>query len=480
MKLTKAPSTNQMSTGKQTTVPLAGSSNAAPVEKKTARKSLGRGMLSFVGGGITEAKDERSCEADYLGIGLNEKLIKMMSKFNKENSAMTETVIFSDNMVKINKRDKPQERVLLITTKAVYNLIPGDLTKCKRRIPLALIDSVTMSEVSDEFVVHVPGEYDYRMMSLRKQEVIKALSEGYSNLVKGETLQINKTKQIVLKSVTTTRNSTKAPAATTKASGRFNLPFVGRAFGQRLSVSTPSGEDQETLSTEKGGKVTDWAHGDQESKVTPEDFNLIKVIGRGSFGKVMLVTLKGDESKIYALKVLIKEAIIARNQVEHTIAEREILEMIDHPFLMKLYWAFQTDAKLYLVMDYLRGGELFFHLKNERRFSEARSQFYAAEILMALGELHRKMIIYRDLKPENILLDNQGHLRLTDFGLSKRYQEGEQALTFCGTPEYLAPEVVMGVGHGKEVDWWSLGLLSLFIINRFFKYTRTNARINSS
>jgi serine/threonine protein kinase len=133
--------------------------------------------------------------------------------------------------------------------------------------------------------------------------------------------------------------------------------------------------------------------------------------------------------------------------------------MIDHPFLMKMYWAFQTETKLYFVMDYLRGGELFFHLKNERRFPESRAQMYAAEILMALGELHRHMIIYRDLKPENILLDNQGHLRLTDFGLSKRYTEGEQAQTFCGTPEYLAPEIVLGVGHSKEVDWWSLGIL---------------------
>lgn len=351
-----------------------------------------------------------------------------------------------------------RSRVILITTKALYNFAPGDLSKCKRRIPLALIDSITMSEVSDEFVVHVPGEYDYRMMSLKKLEVVKTISEQYAKLVQGESLQVNKTKQIVLKSVTVTRNSAKPGAPVNASKSTFSL--FGFGSSRKSVSSTPSADDQETLATEKGGKVMDWANESKESTVTPEDFNLIKVIGRGSFGKVMLVTLKGDESKVYALKVLIKEAIIARNQVEHTIAEREILEMIDHPFLMKLYWAFQTEAKLYLVMDYLRGGELFFHLKNERRFSEARSQFYCAEIMMALGELHRKLIIYRDLKPENILLDNQGHVRLTDFGLSKRFtQDGEQATTFCGTPEYLAPEVVMGLGHGKEVDWWSLGIL---------------------
>jgi len=110
-------------------------------------------------------------------------------------------------------------------------------------------------------------------------------------------------------------------------------------------------------------------------------------------------------------------------------------------------------------MDYLTGGELFFHLKNERRFNESRSRMYTAEIALGLGHLHSKNIIYRDLKPENILLDNTGHVRLTDFGLSKRYEDGMQAQTFCGTPEYLAPEVVTGVGHGKEVDWWSLGIL---------------------
>lgn len=388
--------------------------------------------------------------SDYLGLGPNKVLEKMLSKYNRENATTKEQVKFSDMMVKINRRDKPQERVILITDKAMYNLIPSDLSKCKRRIPLALIDSVTVSEVSDEFVVHVPGEYDYRMMSLRKNEVVQALSDEYESLT-GDKLVINKTKQIVLKSVTATKNT---------KSRRF-LPDLGRAFA-RLSVSEGSkvsSEDVEALAAEKGAKVTQWGHSEKESTVTPSDFNLIKVIGRGSFGKVMLVTLKGDESKVFALKVLIKAAIIERNQVEHTVAEREILEMIDHPFLMKMHWAFQTEHKLYFVMDFLRGGELFFHLKNERRFPEARAKFYTAEILMALGELHRNKIIYRDLKPENILLDTQGHVRLTDFGLSKRYVEGEQAMTFCGTPEYLAPEVVLGVGHSKEVDWWSLGIL---------------------
>ena len=172
----------------------------------------------------------------------------------------------------------------------------------------------------------------------------------------------------------------------------------------------------------------------------------------------MQVRKKGSP-KVYAMKILRKEAIIERNQVEHTRAEREILEKIDHPFLMKMHFAFQTPTKLYFVMDMITGGELFFHLKNERRFNEERSRFYTAEIMLGLEHLHLKNIIYRDLKPENILLDSDGHVVLTDFGLSKKFTKGEKAQTFCGTPEYLAPEVVIGAGHGKEVDWWSLGIL---------------------
>ena len=132
---------------------------------------------------------------------------------------------------------------------------------------------------------------------------------------------------------------------------------------------------------------------------------------------------------------------------------------IDHPFIVKLHFAFQTPAKVYLVMDFVNGGELFFHLKREGRFSEDRVRFYAAECVLALEHLHSRGIIYRDLKPENILLDAEGHVKLTDFGLSKTGIKGDQTSTFCGTPEYLAPEVIKGAGYGVEVDLWSLGLV---------------------
>jgi len=200
-------------------------------------------------------------------------------------------------------------------------------------------------------------------------------------------------------------------------------------------------------------------------KVTADDFQLLKVIGKGSFGKVMQVKKK-DTGKIYAMKVLQKEAIIHRNQVIHTRSEKSILQQVQHPFIVGLHYAFQTRDKLYMILDYVNGGELFFHLKHEGKFSESRVKFYTAEISLALAHLHKLGIVYRDLKPENILLDCDGHIVITDFGLSKQMMvppsgDTSEATThtFCGTPEYLAPEVLRGQGHGTPVDWWSLGTL---------------------
>jgi len=184
------------------------------------------------------------------------------------------------------------------------------------------------------------------------------------------------------------------------------------------------------------------------------------VIGKGSYGKVMLVRYKDRSNEVYAMKMLRKENIVKRNQVEHTKTERNVLETVSHPFIVNLVYAFQTPKKLYFVLEYCAGGELFFHLSRAGRFSEGRCRFYTAEILLAIEYLHRLDIIYRDLKPENILLDSEGHVKLTDFGLSKEgIRDNVSAKSMCGTPEYLAPEILDKKGHGKAVDWYSLGAL---------------------
>lgn len=198
-------------------------------------------------------------------------------------------------------------------------------------------------------------------------------------------------------------------------------------------------------------------------KLGPQDFELKKVLGKGGYGKVFQVrkTTGADANSYFAMKVL-KKASIVRNQKDtaHTRAERNILEAVRHPFIVELVYAFQTGGKLYLILEYLSGGELFMHLEREGIFLEDTACFYLCEIILALEHLHNLGIIYRDLKPENVLLDAQGHVKLTDFGLCKEHiQEGIVTHTFCGTIEYMAPEILMRSGHGKAVDWWSLGAL---------------------
>uniref|UniRef100_A0A3P9J679 non-specific serine/threonine protein kinase n=1 Tax=Oryzias latipes TaxID=8090 RepID=A0A3P9J679_ORYLA len=196
-------------------------------------------------------------------------------------------------------------------------------------------------------------------------------------------------------------------------------------------------------------------------KGDPRQFELRKVLGQGSFGKVFLVRkITGpDTGQLYAMKVLKKATLKVRDRVR-TKMERDILVEVNHPFIVKLHYAFQTEGKLYLILDFLRGGDLFTRLSKEVMFTEEDVKFYLAELALALDHLHGLGIIYRDLKPENILLDEDGHIKLTDFGLSKESIDHEnKAYSFCGTVEYMAPEVVNRRGHTHSADWWSYGVL---------------------
>jgi len=190
------------------------------------------------------------------------------------------------------------------------------------------------------------------------------------------------------------------------------------------------------------------------------DFEILTLIGEGSFGKVLLVRKK-DDHNLYAMKILQKSQIQIKNQENHTKTERLLLEIINHPFIINLEYAFQTRDNLYLITEFMQGGDLFHHLKNHGKFTEDEARFYLCEIISALNLIHKKKCIYRDLKLENILLDKNGHIRLTDFGLSKIILEkrDNRAYTICGTAEYLAPEVLLEKGYGKEVDYWSLGII---------------------
>jgi serine/threonine protein kinase len=200
--------------------------------------------------------------------------------------------------------------------------------------------------------------------------------------------------------------------------------------------------------------------------LSPSSFEILKILGRGSFGKVCLVRRK-DDQRLFAMKILKKRVLDARKQKFHTQTERRVLESSNCPFIIKLFYAFQTNSKLYLILEFMKGGELFFHLSKEGTFSEIKARFYIAEILIAINYLHSQGVIYRDLKPENVLLDDDGHVRLTDFGLSKNGIDANnpKSYTFCGTPEYVAPEIIQSKGHGIAVDYWSLGALLYYMLS---------------
>lgn len=189
------------------------------------------------------------------------------------------------------------------------------------------------------------------------------------------------------------------------------------------------------------------------------DFEALQELGKGSFGEVFLVQ-KRDSGLRFAMKVLRKDKIIGQNLLKYALTERNVLSYVEHPFIVKLHYAFQTAERLFLVLDYCSGGDMGWHLRREKRFNEYRARIYMCEIILALEDLHKRNIVFRDLKPDNVLLDEDGHIRLTDFGLSKEnLHENELSKSFCGSVAYLAPEMLTRTGHGRAVDWYLLGVL---------------------
>lgn len=263
----------------------------------------------------------------------------------------------------------------------------------------------------------------------------------------------------------------------------LNVPDVRSFFQLDRSLKNSIDDDDEhdetmTITSNSSEKMINLGPSEKQH-VKPSDFEFLRTIGKGSFGKVYSARHKKEDT-IYAIKVLNKKMILKRNEKNHIMSERNVLlKNLNHPFLVGLYYSFQTKDKLYFVLDYVNGGELFFHLSKERVFTEPRARFYAAEITSAIGYLHSQGIIYRDLKPENILLDSDGHIILTDFGLCKEgLRERETTNTFCGTPEYLAPEVLRKEAYDRCVDWWCLGAVLFEMLNSLPPfYSRDNAEM---
>ncbi|CAN9327005.1 unnamed protein product [Alternaria alternata] len=299
---------------------------------------------------------------------------------------------------------------------------------------------------------------------------------------KSGSFHLHKTKTNESLTNTTSNTSTTAaaaPAADSKPADSMNPAYAQQQQQQQFGASPqsnptpshnvpsiqnlihPNNTSSHQSAPKNGGAVQFQTQPLNQTRVTKgkyslTDFTIQRTLGTGSFGRVHLVQSKHNQ-RFYAVKVLKKAQVVKMKQVEHTNDERRMLQQVKHPFLITLWGTFQDSKNLYMVMDFVEGGELFSLLRKSQRFPNPVAKFYAAEVTLALDYLHSHNIIYRDLKPENLLLDRHGHLKITDFGFAKEVPD--ITWTLCGTPDYLAPEVVASKGYNKSVDWWSLGIL---------------------
>jgi serum/glucocorticoid-regulated kinase 2 len=355
----------------------------------------------------------------------------------------------------------------------------------KRAIPIAAIGGVSkwLSKKSNEFVIHVTQQYDYRYQSDKRDEIISSLKMAYISLMKLN-LPIYGIDAKDLKSWTTTEKD--------KIKGRSRIPgkeflieseeiiaksandseepsgadwdredylktsFRASAVMSSFQIDLEDEEDKLKEAQSYRSSTIYSSTGEEDCKL--EDLIIRRVIGKGAFGKVFMVENKNN-NKYYAMKTLRKDMIIDYEQLEATKLEKYILTTSHHPFIVQMQYVLQNELRVYFLMDLILGGELFSLILDEKRFSEERTKFYSAQVILAIGFLHGQKIIYRDLKPENILISEDGYIKLADFGLSRILGQDEQALTFWGTAEYLSPEMISEAGHDFTWDWWAVGIL---------------------
>lgn len=365
-----------------------------------------------------------------------------------ENADKKERVLLVAEVKNFAERNDFTVMQLIITKSKILMAIKENIV---RDIYINKIDALTLSKTSNEFIIHVYHDSDERFESLtHKKEIVKMLLYLMSYRHSEPKGTVNKTKIYFID------NPTLDLYVTTKED--LDDGHLIRPDKKNLIIM----DYQEFLlleDTQSSFSPTPvFARNDLPMSLT--DFKFIKTLGKGSHGKVLLAERVNFPDQLYAVKILKKKHVIDSKQLEHTVTEKKILSTFNHPFLVSLNQAFHTETKIYFVMEFLKGGELFQHLKKVVRFREDQVKFFCACLITAIGHLHNADYIYRDLKPENILLDDQGYAKLTDFGLAKFLKVADLANTFCGTPEYLAPEVILNKGCNRAADWWSLGILT--------------------
>lgn len=402
-----------------------------------------------------------------------------------------ETLLFSDRIIKVNKYYFSQERNILITNVAFYNL---HHKKLKRRILIQNILGFTVSKTSTEFVLHCKGEdYDYHFLSYRRKKIIQVLNSAYQKLEYSNLLLAYVKDESLLKFVTSQKekeknhsfsrisdnlipineyllkNYTNAIQYTKTVKTSYNKQLTFSDTRKSLNIESSDKKNEldepvETITLARSGTVFQKKkrNNDFFTKKEKNDifskFEFLDIIAYGNYSTIQLAFYKPN-STYHILKIFTKEFLIEEEMIESTLLEMTILQSIVSPFIGNLDAVFQTKTHLIFVLPFYQGGDLYHHMKTNRIFDEEKARLYIAQIAIALDELHKSNIIYRDLKPENIMINNDGYLKLIDFGLCKQINKAEKATSFCGTPEFLAPEIITGEGHNECCDWWSLGIL---------------------
>ena len=422
---------------------------------------------------------------DMLNINEDKDILKLMKN---------EKVYYSDEINKINHYGMSQKRSIILTDIALYNMKKKEL---KRRMPYKDILGITFSNSSNEFVIHGNNEeYDYHYNSYDKNLIISLITFFYDELNNAK-LKLCEVPDKSVKNFVTGKKEKQKDSSYTKMdlnyvinTEEFQDQNMECLFFGSDNIFNQGGNDINNVNNnhsnhsnqsnynssvksdnsehnffninffgdkEKNETMTIFSK-KSEQNVSLNDFKILKVIGKGTFGKVCLVEYKKTK-ELYAMKILKKDVLLEYNQVKCTLLEKKILQNLNYTFLVGMVFCFQTQLRIYFVMNFIRGGELFQHLHNCKTFPEDKAKFYAAIIGLALEYLHTHGIVYRDIKPQNILIDEDGYLKLADFGMAKLLEKQEKAFSFCGTQGYYAPEIITGEGHNRAADWWSFGVL---------------------
>ena len=365
----------------------------------------------------------------------------------KNNVTREEEIQFSDTVQKINKNGWKQSRNLVLTDKAIYNLKKKEL---KRRIDYTKIIGITLSKQSDEFVIHcLEMDYDYQFISQKKKTIVEIIAKNYE-IIKEEELKLFEINVKNLNQFVTTKKEKE------KQQSLSRMPKTGQINVKDYLFGNKSKTDVNIFQAKNSKKSNSINF--KNIQANYEDFEIKSVIGRGSVGKILLAKYIKD-GKYYAIKSMRKDQIISEGIADNILVEKNILIKSQCEFILKLSFFFQTPERIYYVTPFIKGGDLYHKLKSEIFFKEDLVRFYTAQIAVALQYLHNLEITYRDLKPENILLDEDGYIKLCDFGSSVIIRGTEKVKNFAGSPEYAAPEIITYSGHNFMCDWWSLGIL---------------------